>query len=122
MKTPPIKRIDLKMDELESILQRARVSPLDEKDCAKIKAVFESYLYLTDLLDDKATTIDRLRKLLFGPSSEKSRDVIPQAPAEPSSTMPDDAEATRPKRPGHGRHGADAYEGAEPGLPEGQSV
>ena len=61
------------MDELESILRRAQTSPLDEKDCAKIKAVFESYLYLTNLLEDKATTIDRLRKLLFGPSNGCAR-------------------------------------------------
>ena len=42
MKTAPIKRIELNMDELESILERAQTSPLDDKDCAKIKAVFES--------------------------------------------------------------------------------
>src|SRR3990172_8497045 len=112
MKTAPIKRIELNMDELESILERAQTSPLDDKDCAKIKAVFESYLYLTELLEDKATTIDRLRKILFGSSSEKTREVIPQTPAAPPSTVPDGAEPTPPKGPGHGRHGADAYHGA----------
>ena len=99
------------MDELESILRRARTSRLDEKDCAKIKAVFESYLYLTNLLEDKATTIDRLRKLLFGAGSEKTRDVIPSR-AEPPSTVPEEAEPPLSKRPGHGRNGVDAYEGA----------
>jgi len=38
------------MDELQSILRRAQTGPLSEKDCAKIKAVFESYLHLTNLL------------------------------------------------------------------------
>ena len=113
MKTAPIKRIELNMDELESILERAQTSPLDDKDCAKIKAVFESYLYLTELLEDKATTIDRLRKILFGSSSEKTREVIPQTPVAPSSMVPDGAGPTPSKRPGHGRHGADAYHGAE---------
>src|SRR3990172_13250579 len=113
MKTAPIKRIELNLDELQSILERAQTSPLDDKDCAKIKAFFESYLYLTELLEDKATTIDRLRKILFGSSSEKTREVIPQTPAEPPSTVPDGAEPTPPKGPGHGRHGADAYHGAE---------
>ena len=123
MKAAPIKRIELSMDELASILQRAQTSSLDEKDCAKIKAVFESYLYLTDLLENKATTIDRLRKLLFGPSSEKSRDVIaqtqptPPSPApegtEPAAAVGPETEATASKPPGHGRNGADAYEGAE---------
>ena len=113
MKAAPTKRIELSMDELASILQRAQVSPLDEKDCAKIQAVFETYLYLTDLLEDKATTIDRLRKLLFGSGGEKTRDVIPQPPAEPPPTVPEDAEPPSSKRPGHGRNGAEAYDGAE---------
>jgi len=77
MKPSPIQRTELGMEELESILQRARTSPLDEEDCAKIKAVFETYWYLTDQLENKATTIDRLRKIIFGSSSEKIRDVIP---------------------------------------------
>jgi transposase len=112
MKTPPIQRIDLEMDEVKALLERARAS-MDQDDYAKLKALVETAVYLLEVVEDKRTTIDRLRKLLFGPSSEKSRDVIPQAPAEPSSTMPDDAEVTRPKRPGHGRHGAEAYDGAE---------
>jgi len=121
MKPLPIQRTELGMDELESILQRARTSPLDEQDCAKIRAVFETYLYLTDLLENKATTIDRLRKLLFGPSSEKTRDVLsPAAPAPPASppaavpptTEPEGTEPAPAKRPGHGRNGAEAYEGA----------
>jgi len=113
MKTAPIQRIEVGMNELESLLERARTSPLDEKDCAKIRAVFETYLYLTDLLEDKATTIDRLRKILFGSSSEKTRDVIPQTPVAPPVAAPDGAEPTASKRPGHGRNGADAYHGAE---------
>ena len=55
-KTIPIEKIAMK--ELESILQRAQTAPLDEKDCAKLKAVFESYLRLTDLVEDKQMTID----------------------------------------------------------------
>ena len=116
MKPLPIQRTELGMDELESILQRARTSPLDEQDCAKIRAVFETYLYLTDLLENKATTIDRLRKLLFGPGSEKIRDVLPPAASPPAAAPPaagpEGTEPAPPKRPGHGRNGAEAYEGA----------
>jgi transposase len=112
MKPAPVKSIEVSMDELESILRRAQTSTLDEKDCAKIKAVFESYLYLTNLVEDKATTIDRLRKILFGSGSEKTRDVI-NPPPTPPLPVPEDAEPPPPKRPGHGRNGADAYDGAE---------
>ena len=62
MKTMPIQRMDLHMNELEDILQRRHVSPLTEQDSHMIKAVVESYLHLTELLEDKRTTIDRLRQ------------------------------------------------------------
>jgi transposase len=123
MKAAPIQRIDLPMDELEAILQRAKVSPLEEKDCEKIKAVFASYLYLTDLLEDKRTTIDRLRKLLFGSGTEKTREVIETKPGSTEATaaaVPGDIAAATPSaapepaapRQGHGRNGADDYRGA----------
>ncbi len=126
MKTPPIRQMDLHMDELEDILQRARVSTLTEQDCAKIKGVFESYLYVTELLEDKRTTLDRLRKLLFGSGSEKTRDVLPPATPTPAAVevpatppeLPGPAAAglagpenPRPRR-GHGRNGAEDYVGA----------
>jgi transposase len=117
MKTPDLTTVELRLNEWEAILQRAQAGPLDEKDCAKIKAVFESYLFLTDLLEDKRTTIQRLRKLLFGSATEKTRDVIGTKPDDAASTAaaPDGAQSTAPTAPlpGHGRHGADAYQGAE---------
>ena len=124
-KTIPIEKITMK--ELESILQRARVSPLDEKDCARIKAVFESYLHLTDLVEDRQMTTKRLRQMLFGASTEKTAAVIkkeekdegesPPATNEDSRAPPEETDqeesATKQKRKGHGRNGADAYTGAE---------
>ena len=121
-KTMPIEKMAMK--ELESILQRARVSPLDEKDCAKLKAVFESYLHLTDLVEDKQMTIKRLRQMLFGASTEKTSEVIKEeedesesppttnenSRAPPEKTNEEDSET---RRKGHGRNGADAYTGAE---------
>ena len=124
MKTPNQEIIELNMEELESILQRAQTAPLDEKDCAKFKALIESYAYLTELVEDKGTTIARLRKLLFGSRTEKTRDVIKDGDndktASSASDQDDDAtpsandkeERAGPRR-GHGRNGADDYEGAE---------
>ncbi len=121
-KTIPIEKIAMK--ELESILQRAQTAPLDEKDCAKLKAVFESYIHLTDMVEDKQMTIKRLRQMLFGASTEKTSDVIKEdqdEPESPSATNensrgpPDktDEEDSETRRKGHGRNGADAYTGAE---------
>jgi transposase len=121
MTTPKPKIVELGMDEWEDILQRAK-AVLNEKDYQIVEAVVQSYAYVTDLLEDKRTTIDRLRKLLFGSGSEKTRDVVPQTQAAPPSTVqpgaeplaqadPLQEEATPP--PGHGRNGADDYSGAE---------
>jgi len=119
MKTPPIQRLDVHMDELEDILQRAK-PVLDEGQYEKLRALVDSFAYLTDLLEDKAITIDRLRKLLFGSGSEKTREVLkdqdPGATAQngdesPGKTDPEKEPISPPQ--GHGRNGADDYEGAE---------
>jgi hypothetical protein len=58
--------IELNMDDLERLLQRAEAKQLDDGDYATIKALIESYVQVARLVEDKRTTIDRLRKLLFG--------------------------------------------------------
>jgi transposase len=120
MKTSSIRRMDLPMEELEAILQRAK-AVLSEEDYNKLRALVDSFAYLTHALEDKRTSIERLRKLLFGSSSEKTRDVIETprdnvegaAVADSSGATPRaEKEPVTPPQ-GHGRHGADAYEGAE---------
>lgn len=122
MKTPKQKIVELSTNEVKGLLDRAETT-LNEEDYKTIKAVFESYAYVTDLLEDKATTLARLRKLLFGAQTEKTRDVVPPLPGEPPSPLgesPDPAtvpavpgqEKAAPA-PGHGRNGADDYGGAE---------
>jgi transposase len=129
MKATTVKTMEVNMDELESILRRAQTSPLSEQDCAKIKAVFESYLHLTNLLEDKQMTIQRLRQMLFGASTEKTAAVIrkteeekepesPPAPegaarAPPQQKEEDEHSESDLQHHGHGRNGAVAYTGAE---------
>jgi transposase len=125
MKPSKPKLIDVKADELEPFLQRAK-AVLNEEDYETFKALVESYVYVTQMVEDKRTTINRLRKLLFGSSSEKTRAVIKadaEATAGQETATEDDAASTQnsdreqesepPKRKGHGRNGADAYRGAE---------
>jgi transposase len=119
-----MKRMDLPKEEVEAILQRAK-GVLSEEDYQKLRAMVDSLAYLTHMLEDKRTSIERLRKLLFGSSTEKTRDVIESKggnPASPPAAPGDSAAVTRnaaseseqpTPAPGHGRHGADAYEGAE---------
>jgi hypothetical protein len=65
------------------------------------------------------TSLDRLRHLLFGATTEKTRTILaagaasgaPDPGASPSPAA--DPAAARSPRPGHGRLGAAAYTGAE---------
>ena len=87
MKTD-IKRIDVDVNELEQIVERARTGSLDEEDIRKLKAALETLGLLTELLGDKDTTIQRLRKILFGSGTEKLSQVLGTTPAaaDPNKT------------------------------------
>ena len=120
MTLPKPRTMELDPDQLAELLRRAEARELHDGDYTTIKALIESYAYLTNLLEDKRTSIDRLRKLLFGAPTEKTRDVVgakPDNSADDASptTAADGAPSTEPRTPteppppGHGRHGADAY-------------
>ena len=120
-----IERLEVTMDELEAIVERAAAGPLGDADRETLRAAFHTLFALADELESKGASIRRLRKLLFGSGSEKLdavlREIAPlEAPAgagpDGSSDRPDEhaARAEPPKRkaPGHGRNGASAYRGA----------
>jgi transposase len=120
--------IELDMDDLKDLLERAEAA-LDEKDYETIKAVVESYAYVAELVGGKNITIARLQKMLFGARTEKTAAVIGDEadsealPPSNEDTVTDSAGETDSETPtedaaaasgkGHGRNGADAYEGAE---------
>lgn len=120
----PVERVEITMKELEDILERAKTSPLTEEECAKLHKAFETLLYVTDLVGDKDTTIARLRKILFGASTEKICNVLGGEGAKAAGSakttgaagkQPDDppaGEASQEKPKGHGRNGAEAFTGA----------
>jgi transposase len=118
--------VEVDSDRLEEVLRRAEQA-LDETDAALVRAVFESYAYVTELVEDKNTSIRRLRQLLFGSRTEKTDSVVGQETKTPDATPPRDAAADAdlaggagntdgsdaPAAKGHGRNGAEAYRGAE---------
>lgn len=127
--------IELDMDKLEEILRRVEAQNLQADDYETIRTVIESYVGLYFAVGDKNTTIQRLRKMLFGAKTEKlaavigrgkeaeaqassERDAQPALPPEgdAKATLETSAEAqaeSDSRAPGHGRNGADAYTGAE---------
>jgi transposase len=122
--------IEVDSSRLEEVLGRAEQA-LTQEDVELIRAVVEAYRYVVDLVDDKNTSMGRLRQLLFGSRTEKTSAVLghttdrPDAP--PASGAAADTESASgtvdldgskeadktPARQGHGRNGADAYHGAE---------
>jgi transposase len=110
---PTIPRIELRMEDLDRLVERARHTPLTEDEYATLKAAIDTLGYLAHLVEQKGTTLAGLRQLLFGATTEKTRDVLARAgvDAPPAARAPrgegDDRDAG-----GHGRHGAAAYTGA----------
>lgn len=112
-----INHIDLSVQELEALVERARQEPLPEADYQKLKAAVETLEYLTELVADKDTTIRHLRQLLLPAATEKTKDVLAKAGVETAvpTEQPPAGEAPEKDRPqpGHGRNGAAEYAGAQ---------
>jgi hypothetical protein len=102
--------IELSMDELHSIIERARALGLPERDHEALVALVESYAYLVGEIGDKQASIERLRQLVFGAKTETKANVKRRAGKSPAPAVKGES---KPKRKGHGRIPAEAYTGAE---------
>jgi hypothetical protein len=108
---PPTPRIDLNLDEVPAILERAK-GALSLEDHAKLKAVMDTFGFIARELLAKTTSLERLRYLVFGSKkTEKTSSVLGEraTPGEVSEKKP----GAKTKPPGHGRNGSAAYTGAE---------
>lgn len=108
----PPPAIEASMDEVRSILKHARQLGLPDKEYELLEAIAESYAFLLSEIGDKDATIRRLRQMIFGAKTEKTKDVVGKgAPAtgEPTSAQT----GTKDKPRGHGRLGAKDYVGAD---------
>jgi transposase len=114
-----IPSVDKDMDELERVIERVKALGAAPEDSRLLEDLVASYAYITDLVRDKQTTIQRLRKMLFGETSEKKEKVFPQGEGGAASGgTPSEGEGKPEGKPGakakgHGRNGAGAYPGAK---------
>ncbi|MBC8457739.1 MAG: IS66 family transposase, partial [Deltaproteobacteria bacterium] len=115
------KRIDLNLDQVDALLKRVENGSLKEGDYEIIKAMAETIHLLSQVVDEKATSIRRLLRMLFGPGTEKLEKVIKNrdknksgsAGSNASDQNPSDKKNKPDKKPkGHGRNGAADYTGA----------
>lgn len=102
-------RCDIDLGELSAIVERIS-EHLSEQERDQLKAALDTLALLANEIGSKTTTIERLRRILFGASTEKTDKIFPDA-AQPDS-MPATDHRQRPRAPGHGRNGADAFVGA----------
>lgn len=113
--------LEMTVAELEGFLNRVRET-LSSDDYAIVESLVTTVRDLSLHLDDKKISVARLKALLFGASTEKTRDVLAGKGAPPGEKKKKD----KKKRKGHGKNGAADYTGAErvavthPSLAAGQ--
>jgi len=123
---PPPKIIAVDPKQLDALLEHAEAGQaLSQEECQLLRAAFGSLAYLENLLSQKNISIARLRKLVFGVKTETTKAVLGEeadetappagvgAGEEAGSPNAAPKAAPKPPPPGHGRHGAEAYWGAE---------
>ncbi len=107
----PPKRIDLDLDQVDALLNRAKEA-LSADDYQLIKAMIETVQLLSQSVDQKAASIRRLLRMLFGDRTEKIEKVLKETDPSPKDNKPPQDKA-KEKPKGHGRKPAAEYTGAE---------
>ena len=98
-------RVDLSEEDIRQALTSAQ-AVLPPAVFKPLETVAQAYLTVVNILDAKNMTITRLRKMVFGPTGEKSRHVLPQTQG---SARADKPKVPRKPPPGHGRNGQADY-------------
>ncbi len=99
--------LELKEEEVRRDLERIKEA-VGEDVYERFSAIVETLLFLTRLLERKKMTIKRLRRIIFGSSSEKMSNVLPD-----EAQRGDKPKEKKKRKGGKGRNGAAAYTGAE---------
>src|SRR5690606_11307202 len=87
-KSDPHPVVEVDMNEIERILQRAETSPLTAEERELLRDIVLSYAHLTDLMKQRSVTIKRLQGMLFGGGSEKTEQVLAAADEATSEDPP----------------------------------
>lgn len=124
---PQPQRRSVDRKTLAEILNASRVRPLREAEHQLLEEAVETLAFLTAEVERKGTTIERLRRWLFGATTEKTAQVCPEPEAGPEAAAEAGAAAAksggegqagktkRPRRKGesHGRNGRNDYPNAK---------
>jgi transposase len=116
-------RQEVRREQMAAILERTR-AVLSAEEHATLTGAIETLALVTVQLQTKDASLERLRRMIFGASTETTRNVLGDdtdgkggapgtaaADADAASTPTQDNAARRAKVPGHGRNAAAAYTG-----------
>lgn len=107
-KTPRFEILELTSESRQALLDRLRPGcTVSEEDARLIAGMLVGLPDLLALIEKDDMSLRRLRRILFGARTEKTSAVLPA-----TSPVPPPPPVTKPKRPGHGRRGADAFAAA----------
>jgi hypothetical protein len=86
----PPQRIDLDLDQVDALLKRVEAGTLQEGDYEIIKAMVETIHLLSNAVDQKAASIRRLLRMLFGDKTEKLKKVLDRQSKSSDKRQPED--------------------------------
>jgi len=110
---PLLKAMDVEQKKIAAILERTR-AVLSDEEHATLSSIVDTVALMQAELQGKDASLERLRRMIFGATTESTRNVLGEKRGEPTVADSTDGPATpRPKPPGHGRNAAAAYTGAE---------
>lgn len=112
MPLKPPAAIELDRKKVEGFLQRAKKA-LEPDDFVFVAAMVQSLFFLRQLVQEKTRSIGRLLQMLFGVSTESSKNILKDFPREDDGATTDDPTPVRPRPKGHGRNGVSNYPGAQ---------
>src|SRR5947199_7244983 len=108
--------VSARLEEIESLLERVRRNQLVEQDLRLLERLLRLLLSVVRFLEQKNTSLARLKRLLFGPPPHPPSSPPPASPGSAelseASPVPRPAPEPKPKRRGHGRLSGSAYTGA----------
>ncbi len=120
--------------QIERLIERLQQGRLEQSDTQLLERLLRTFLSLLSVLQEKNASIKKLKRMIFGPRSEKRQASSPQTGAPGAPTSPGQAEMPadqssptasggnsstappsnqKPKKAGHGRKKAADYTGAK---------
>jgi transposase len=105
--------MDVEQQRIAAILDRTR-AVLSDEEHATLSNIVGTVALMQAELQGKDASLERLRRMIFGATTESTRNVLGEKRSElDAAGSTADPPVPRPRPPGHGRNAAAAYTGAE---------